>query len=495
MAEMVTNSAVIIGGGVGGLACACYLAKEGIKVTLVEKNEQIGGRASVLERDGFRFDMGPSWYLMPDVFERFFKFFDREPKDYYELIQLDPHYRIFFKDGEKIDIFSDIEKNKNTFEKIEAGSGESLVKYLDKSKITYEIGMQKFVYKDRPKLIDYFSWDVLRNAHKVKLFGSMQNHVAKYFSNSKLQQIMQYTLVFLGGSPKNTPALYNLMGHVDFNLGVYYPKGGMGNVISAMVELGEELGVEYKLNFEVDSIEGERGSFVLKSVFGEEIKSDVVVSNADYRHTEMELLPKKMMQYDSKYWKSRVYAPSAFLIYLGVKGGIEPLIHHNLVIPVDWDDHFEKIFTDPAWPDDPAYCICAPSDTDNSVAPSGCSNMFILVPIAAGLEDSEEVRKEYRNKILEDILENTGVEIEDRIIVEEHFSVKDFLNKYNSSKGSALGIAHTLNQTGPLRPNHRSKKLDGMYYTGGYTRPGIGVPMCLISGEHTAKVVIEDGLK
>ena len=269
-----------------------------MQVTVVEKNEQIGGRASVLEKGGFKFDMGPSWYLMPDVFERFFEFFDRKPEDYYEIIRLDPHYRIFFKDQKTVDIVADVEQNKLVFEQIEKGAGEALGRYLDNSKRTYELGMQNFVYKDRPRLRDYISLDVLLNANKISLFGSMQKHVNKYFLDSKLQQIMQYTLVFLGGSPKNTPALYNLMSHVDFNLGVYYPEGGIGKVISSISELRKELGVTYKLGFEVDSIENENGLFSVKSKTGGEIKSDVVISNADYNHTEQVLLPIEKRQFD-----------------------------------------------------------------------------------------------------------------------------------------------------------------------------------------------------
>tara|TARA_A100001037_G_scaffold287461_1_gene296943 strand:+ start:2583 stop:4085 length:1503 start_codon:yes stop_codon:yes gene_type:complete len=490
--NMLDKSAIIIGAGIGGLSCACFLAQQGIQVTVVEKNEQIGGRASILEKDGFKFDMGPSWYLMPDVFERFFGFFGRKPEDYYELIRLDPHYRIFFKDQKNVDIVADLEQNKILFEGMERGAGDALVRYLDNSKMTYELGMQKFVYKDRPRLRDYLSLDVLLNAHKISLVRSMQNHVNNYFSNKKLQQIVQYTLVFLGGSPKNTPALYNLMSHVDFNLGVYYPEGGIGRVISSIAKMGEELGVEYKLGFEVDSIEEEGGLFAVRSKNAEIIEANIVVSNADYGHTEQVLLPEDKRQFDDKYWKSRTYAPSAFLIYLGIEGEIDPLIHHNLVLPIDWEGHFEEIFTDPAWPTDPAYYICAPSDTDDSVAPKGHSNLFILVPISVDVEDEEHMRQKYRDKILADIAENVGVDLRNKIVLEEHFSVSDFARRYNSSKGTALGLAHTLKQTGPIRPDNRSRKLKGMYFTGGYTRPGIGVPMCLISGEHTAEAIIKD---
>lgn len=492
------GSVVVIGGGFGGLATACYLADAGFDVTVVEKNEQLGGRASRLTIDGFRFDMGPSWYLMPDVFERFFGHFDREPEDYYHRQHLDPHYRIFWKDGDRMDVTGDRNRTKRVFESYEQGAGEAFERYLTKAEETYEIGMEHFVYTDRPRFRDYLDWDVVRNARGLSLIGSMQDHVENYFDHPKLQQVMQYSLVFLGGAPTNTPALYNLMSHVDFNLGVSYPDEGMGSVVDALVDLGEELGVEYRTGFEVTAIEGERGNF---RVWGEgnqnegeseAMSASLVVSDADYAHTEQHLLPTEKRQYDAGYWESRTYAPSAFLVYLGVEGSVESLAHHTLVLPTEWEGHFEQIFEDPAWPDDPAYYLCVPSKSDDTVAPPGHSNLFALVPIAPGLGDDEGIRTQYRDQLLEDIAANTGEELHDRIVVEEHFSVSDFATRYNSTNGTALGLAHTLRQTGPLRPSHRSDTVDGLYFTGSYTTPGIGVPMCLISGEHTANAVLED---
>ena len=474
-----------------GLSTACYLADEGYDVTVVEKNEQLGGRASRLEVDGFRFDMGPSWYLMPDVFERFFARFGRRPEDYYELERLDPHYRIFWKDGDRMDVTGDPDHTKERFEAYESGAADAFDRYLAKAAETYTIGMEHFVYTDRPRFRDYLDWDVIRNARGLSLLGSMQDHVERYFDHPKLQQVMQYSLVFLGGAPSNTPALYNLMSHVDFNLGVHYPAGGMGAVIDALVALGTELGVTYRTGFDVTAIEGERGAFRVRSG-AETITADLVVSNADYAHTEQDLLAPEDRQYDEEYWDSRTYAPSAFLLYLGVEGDVEPLAHHTLVLPNDWDDHFARIFEDPGWPADPAYYLCVPSKTDDTVAPAGHSNLFALVPIAPGLADDQTLRTQYRDTLLEDIAANTGVDLRDRIVVEEHFSVTDFGERYNSREGSALGLAHTLRQTGPMRPGHRSSAVDGLYFTGAYTTPGIGVPMCLISGEHTANTVIED---
>ncbi|MFB6236660.1 MAG: phytoene desaturase family protein [Halopenitus sp.] len=488
---MAGESVVVIGGGFGGLSTACYLADAGADVTLLEKNEQLGGRASRLEVDGFSFDMGPSWYLMPDVFERFFGHFGREPSDYYTLSHLDPHYRVFWKDGDQVDVVKDLAANKALFESYEPGAADALTEYLEKSKRNYEVGMEHFVYEDRPNLRDYVDLDVLRHSWGLSLLGNMQGHVEDYFEHPKLQQLMQYSLVFLGGSPTNTPALYNLMSHVDFNMGVWYPDGGIGAVVDGIVELGAELGVDYVTGAEVAAIEGRRGAFAVDTADGRRFTSDLVVSDADYAHTEQALLPPRKRQYTEEYWDSRTYAPSAFLLYLGVEGDVEELAHHTLVLPTEWQQHFDQIFEEPAWPDDPAYYLCVPSKTDDSVAPEGHSNLFALVPIAPGLEDTPEIRESYRGTVLDDIAENTGTDLRDRIVVEETFSVDDFADRYNSYKGSALGLAHTLRQTSLLRPPHRSDAVDGLYFTGSTTTPGIGVPMCLISGLLTAESMAE----
>jgi phytoene desaturase len=492
MTGLSGSTVTVVGGGFGGLSAACYLADAGADVRLLEKNEQVGGRASRMERDGFRFDMGPSWYMMPDVFERFFGHFGREPSDYYELEHLDPHYRMIFKDGDTVDIRPDKDYLRELFESYEDGAGEAFEEYLATSEKHYETAMDKFVYEDRSRLRDWVDLDVVRAAPVgLQLIGSMQGHVEKYVDNPKLQQILQYTLVFLGGSPKNTPALYNIMSHVDFNLGVYYPDGGIGAVVDGVAELGEELGVTYETDAAVREITRRKQGFLV-ATDDETYNPDYVVSNADYAHTEQDLLPEHERQYDESYWEKRTYAPSAFLIYLGVEGDVESLAHHTLVLPEDWDPHFDQIFEDPSWPDEPAYYLCVPSKTDDTVAPAGHSNLFVLVPVAPGLHDGDAVREEYRDKILADIADHTGEDLRDRIVVEEQFSVSDFGERYNATEGTALGLAHTLRQTSLLRPSNRSSAVDGLYFTGSFTTPGIGVPMCLISGEHTANAVIDD---
>ncbi|MFQ3293671.1 MAG: phytoene desaturase [Halobacteriales archaeon] len=493
----------IVGAGLGGLATAAYLADAGADVTIYEKNDQIGGVASQIHADGFEFDAGPSWYLMPDVFERFFGHFDRSPEDYYELERLDPHYRMFFKNGdgrggtgdadgpEYIDITTDHEQVRSLFESFEDGAGEAFDAYLEEAEYTYEVGMEHFVYEDRPRFRDYVDRDVARHADGISLIGSMQDHVEEYFEHPRLQQIMQYTLVFLGGSPNNTPALYNLMSHVDFNMGVWYPEGGVKGVVDAVAELGRELGVTIETGREVRHI-GPTGSTSTIGVGADRHVPDAVVANANPAHIERDLLPDGVRNHRPWYWKSRTYAPSAFMLYLGVEGEVDPLIHHTLVLPEDWDPHFEGIFGDARWPKNPAYYLSVASQTDDAVAPDGHSAVVILVPIAPGLDDDDATRERYRDRILADLADNTGVDLRDRIVVEHSVCVSDFAARYNAPQGTALGLAHTLRQTGPFRPGHRATSVDGLYYVGSYTTPGIGMPMVLISGEHAADAVATD---
>jgi phytoene desaturase len=493
MSTIADTSVVVVGAGFGGLSAASYLADAGAEVRVVEKNGQVGGRASTLERDGFRFDMGPSWYLMPDVFERFFGHFDREPADFYDLEHLDPHYRVFFKDGDRADVRGDREHVRDLFERYRPGAGAVFDDYIETSAHHYETAMEHFVYEDRHRLRDWLDPAVLTAAPVgLSLLGSMQGHVEDYFDHPKLQQLVQYTLVFLGGAPANTPALYNIMSHVDVDLGVHYPDGGMGAVAGAVADLATDRGASIETGAEVTEIARRRQGFLVETAGGAQYHPDVVVSNADYAHTELDLLPAHERQGDRDYWESRTYAPSAFLLYLGVEGDVDPLRHHSLVLPDDWDPHFERIFDDPAWPRDPAYYCCVPSQTDPSVAPAGHSTLFVLVPVAPGLDDGPAVRERFRDRVLADLAANTGVDLRDRIVVEETFTVSEFADRYNATKGTALGLAHTLRQTGPLRPAIRSSAVDDLYFAGGYTTPGIGVPMCLISGEHAARAVVDE---
>jgi phytoene desaturase len=485
------RSVTVVGGGFGGLSTACYLADLGAAVTVVEKNDRLGGAAGRIERDGFRFDTGPSWYLMPDVFERFFAHFDRRPGDYYDLERLDPHYRAFFKDGDRVEVTADRDQQRALFESYEDGAGETLERYLDRAAESYEVGMDAVVYRRRDRLRDFLDPTVARAARGIDLLGTMDEYVASYFEHPKLRQLLQYTLVFLGGAPHNTPALYSLMSHVDLNMGVYHPVGGVASVVDGLADLARELGVSFSTGRAVTGIEGRRGGFEVETG-GDPLLPDLVVSNANPAHTERELLPPDRREYGEDYWDSRTYAPSAFMLYLGVEGDVDPLAHHTLVLPEDWDPHFEAIFEDPAWPEDPAYYLCVPSKTDDTVAPDGHHAVVVLVPIAAGLDDDPGAREWFRDRVLADVAEYAGVDLRDRIVVEERAAVSEFADRLNAPRGTALGLAHTLRQTGPLRPSRRSSAVDGLYYAGGFTAPGIGVPMTLLSGEQTAAAIEDD---
>ena len=488
-----SESVVVVGGGFGGLSAASYLADAGADVTVVERREALGGVAGRIERDGFRFDTGPSWYLMPETFERFFGHFGRRPEELYDLTRLDPNYQVFWKDGDRADVPADRPGQRALFESYEDGAADALDAYLDGAAEAYEVGMEQFVYEDRPRLRDWLDPDLARAARGLTLLGSMDDHVGEFFDHPKLRQLVEYTLVFLGGSPYNTPALYSLMSHVDFDLGVYYPDGGMASVVDGIAALGRDLGVRYETGREVTGIE-RLGDGLLVTTDDGALEADRVVSNATPAYTERELLPPDGRDHDPGYWDSRTYAPAAFLLYLGVEGDLDGLEHHTLVLPTDWKSHFESIFDEPAWPQDPSYYVNVPSRTDDSVAPEGHSTVVVLVPVAPGLEDGPEVRARYREKVLADLAEHAGVDLRDRIVVEESAAVSEFA-EMGYPEGTALGLAHTLRQTGPFRPDHRSGAMDGLYYTGSFTTPGIGVPMALISGEHTADAVREDAAR
>ncbi len=489
---MERKKIVVIGAGFGGLAAAALLAKDGHQVTIIEKNEMVGGRARVWREAGFSFDMGPSWYLMPDAFETYFAHFGKKPEELYELIRLDPSYRIFFGPGDKLDISSDLQKNIALFESMEAGSGEKLIEYLAQAKYQYDVSMKQFLYKNFTSIFDFFNKRMLTEGRKLHVFENLDAFTKRYFKNERLRKILQYSMVFLGGAPSNTPALYSVINHADFNLGVWYPKGGFFTVAQAMQKLAESYGAKFIFNSPVQKINVSNGVATSVSTSTGEFEADVVIGNGDYHHIETSLLPKQSQSYSNRYWKSRTVAPSAFIIYLGLDTELKSLSHHNLVLSHDWTKHFNAIFDKPAWPDEPSYYVCAPAKTDDTVAPVGKENLFILVPIASDLPETPEFREEFAQKIISHFEKEIGESISPHILVKRIFTGEDFAKDYNSFKGTALGLSHTLFQTAMLRPRMKSKKVKNLYYSGQFTQPGIGVPMTLISGQLTRDNITKD---
>jgi phytoene desaturase len=483
------KTTIVIGSGFGGMAAAALLAKDGFEVTVLEKNDQPGGRAIVWKEKGFVFDMGPSWYLMPDVFEKFFAEFGKKPQDYYKLLRLNPAYRVFFSKDEIVDVSPTLERNFELFERYQKDGREQFKKYLVAAEYQYKIAMNEFIYKEYRHLWNFFSFRLLSKGSKLHLFTSLDEYAKRYVTDPKMRKILEYTMVFLGGTPFDTPALYSLMSHVDFNLGVWYPDGGFGELARAFQRLATEQGVTFEFNCEVEKIEVHDKRVTGVTTSKGKMNANVVIANADYPYVETHLLDQQHQTYPEEYWKKKAIAPSALLMYLGVKGKIQAFAHHNLYFAPQWEDHFQTIFHEPKWPEDPSYYVSCPSKTDPSVAPAEDENLFILIPVAAGLEDTEKTREKYFTKVMDHLELLTGENIKDRLIVKRLFAHQDFIQNYHAYKGTALGLAHTLRQTAVFRSSHYSKKVTGLYYTGHYTHPGIGVPMVIISSQILAQQI------
>ena len=485
------KSVIIIGAGFAGLSAAAFMAKAGWKVTVIEQNETAGGRARQLKEDGFCFDMGPSWYWMPDVFEHFFEQFGKKVEDYYRLKRLDPSYRIYWEDG-YTDLPANYQHLKDLFESMEKGSGLKLDKYLNEAAYKYRVGMQNLVYKPGQSLTEFLEWDVIKNMLRLDVFTSIKKHIATYFSNEKLRQIMEFPVLFLGALPKDTPALYSLMNYADIKGGTWYPEGGIFSVVKAMQQLAEELGVTFYFNEEVEEIVIEK-SAVKKIRTSKNIhEADAIISGADYHFTENYLLPPLYRSYTDKYWDRKVLAPSCILYYVGLNKKIDNLLHHSLFFDVSFNQHADEIYKNPRWPADPLFYLSASSKTDDTVAPAGCENLVFLIPIASDLKnDTEEVIEYYFDKIINRLEKRTGVLIRDSIIYKKTFSISDFVAEYHSYKGNAYGLANTLRQTSIFRPSCQSKKVKNLFYTGQFTVPGPGVPPSLISGEVVSKQVLK----
>lgn len=475
----------IIGSGFSSLSASCYLAKAGFNVSIYEKNDTVGGRARQLIKDGFTFDIGPSWYWMPDIFEKFFNDFGKSTSDYYKLDKLSPAYKIFFSD-EVITIGDHMDQICEEFERIESGSSKPLRKFIAQAQDHYDIAINKVVLKPGISPFELVTKDTVTRLDRF--FKTISSEVRKNFKNPKLISTLEFPVLFLGAKPSQTPSFYSFMNFADFGLGTWHPKGGMYEIIKAMKSLAESLGVKIYTNSNVDKITVENGKTKGITVNGKFIASDTVLSGADYHHSET-LLDKKYRQYSETYWDKRTFAPSSLLFYVGFNKKLKRIEHHNLFFDTDFENHAEDIYDNPKWPENPLFYVNFPSVTDKSMAPEGCETGFFLIPIAPNLEDTPELRQQYFDIIINRFENLTQQNIKDSILFKESFCVNDFINEYNSYKGNAYGMANTLRQTAFLRPKLKSKKVDGLYFTGQLTVPGPGVPPSLISGKLVSELI------
>lgn len=476
----------IIGSGFSALAASCYLAQSGHDVTVFEKNLTIGGRARQLKIDGFTFDMGPSWYWMPDVFDRFFADFGKKTSDYYELIKLSPAYRVYYGIDDFIAIADNLPDIVFAFEAIEKGSGKILNEFMAQAKSNYDIAIKELVYRPGVSPLELVTKET---ALKVgQFFSNISKDVRKKFKNERLIQILEFPVLFLGAKPSDTPSFYSFMNYADFGLGTWHPKTGMFDVVRAMESLARELGVTFHTNSNIEKIIVENKTAKAIVVNGETIASDLVLSGADYHHTET-LLDQEHRAYSEKYWDSRVFAPSSLLFYVGFNKKIENISHHALFFDVDFYQHATDIYDEPKWPKEPLFYANFPSLTDDTAAPEGMETGFFLIPLAPGITDTEELREEYFNKIIDRFELLTKQSVRNNIIFKQSFCKNDFVSEYNSYKGNAYGMANTLLQTAFLRPKLKSKKVKNLYFTGQLTVPGPGVPPALISGKLVSELI------
>ncbi len=485
-----SKKVIVIGAGFAGLSAACNLAADGFDVTVLEKNEVPGGRARRYEADGYVFDMGPSWYWMPDVFEQFFARFDKKVTDYYDLKRLDPSYVVWFGRGDRMDVPAEMPALEALFEHYEPGSTANLRKFLSEAAYKYKVGMNEFVHKPSESIWEFADGRILASMFRLQMFTSMSKHVNALFKNEKLRKLLEFPVLFLGAKPQKTPALYSLMNYADMALGTWYPEGGMFKIVEGMVSLAQELGVKIELGQEVShiSIIQGRADKVL-TLQGREYPADVVVGAADYHHIDTQLLDKQYRNYSARYWNTRTLAPSCLLFYLGVNKKLDRLEHHNLFFDEDFGRHAVEIYDSPQWPTKPLFYVSAPSKTDPTAAPDGCENLFLLIPVAPGLEDTPEVRERYYHLTMERLERLTGQNIREHVTYKRSYAHIDFVADYHAFKGNAYGLANTLLQTAFLKPKMKSRRVRNLYYTGQLTVPGPGVPPSLISGQVVAKEI------
>ena len=487
----MSKKVTIIGSGISSLSAACFLAKGGYEVTILEKNNSIGGRARKFHESGFTFDMGPSWYWMPEVFENFYNKFGHTTSDFYNLIRLNPSYRVYWQDKSYNDIPASMKELEEMFESLEPGSSKQLRLFLANAKYKYEVGINDLVHKPSLSLFEFVDKRVLSGMFSMNLFSSFSTYIRKYFQHPKLISLLEFPILFLGAMPKDTPALYSLMNYADMSLGTWYPMGGMFKFIEAFEKIALEQGVSILTNNEVSgfNLDGKKISSAV--VDNTSYESDIFISGADYQHTDDKLL-KGYANYNSKYWENRTMAPSSLLFYVGINKKLNNIQHHNLFFDESLEDHGKEIYKNPQWPNKPLFYLSVPSVTDVTTAPEGMENLFFLIPIAPDLQDTDETREKYFEILLKRLKELTGNDIVNNIIFKRSFCLRDFKNDYHAFKGNAYGLANTLRQTAILKPRMKNKNLTNFYYTGQLTVPGPGVPPSIISGEVVAKYILKN---
>lgn len=478
---------VIIGSGFAGLSAAGVLAKEGHQVTVLEKNEQPGGRARIWETEGFMFDMGPSWYWMPEVFEQYYNLFGKTTSDFYELKRLDPSYRIYYPGNERMDVPASLDELVKLFEARETGSGARLRSFLERAEFKYKVAMEDYVHRISDSVTEYFDLRLLIKGLQLRIFQSLRNEVRKNFTNPALVSLLEFPVLFLGSTPEKTPAMYSMMNYADLVLGTWYPMGGMHQIVKAMVKIATDNGAFIKVNEEVTQIIVKKGAARQVITKNGSYEADAIIAGSDYNHTEQMLLSEDSRTYDKAYWESRTMSPSSLLFYLGVNKKLPNLLHHNLFFDEDFELHAKEIYTTPKWPTSPLFYACVPSVTDASVAPAGMENLFLLMPLAPGVEDTEEKREQYFEMMINRLEKRIGASVKEHLVVKRSYCVKDFERDYHSYKGNAYGLANTLMQTAFLKPKMISPKVKNLFYTGQLTVPGPGVPPSLISGQMVAR--------
>ena len=482
----MSKNIIVIGSGFSGLSAAAYLAKAGNKVTILEKNESPGGRARKMDVSGYQFDMGPSWYWMPDVFDHFFADFGKKVSDYYELLRLDPGYKIVFGPNEEMSVPADYEELKALFESYEKGAADKLDQFMMEAAYKYEVGMGEFVFKPSHNIMEFADLRVLKSLFKLQMLSSVTTQVEKLFQHRHLRELLKFPVLFLGATPEDTPAMYTLMNYADLKLGTWFPLKGMFQIVEAMVELNRSLGVEIKTDHTVKRLEVNQKNITTIHTNRGNFQADIVVASADYHHVEQNLLDAPYRMYTEAYWNKRTMAPSSILYYIGVTKKLDKLLHHNLFFDEDFKVHAHEIYKDAQWPSKPLFYACVASKTDSNCAPEGHENLFLLIPVAPDLKDDPQIKEKYFHLIMDRLEAYCETDIRNYIDYRRDYAHSDFIQDYNAYKGNAYGLANTLMQTAFLKPKLKSSKVKNLYYTGQLTTPGPGVPPAIISGKVVA---------